>query len=143
MFEYNTGFLFFSYFSIKCYFPGSLACLVILQILILNPSLLVPGYFCILVSVLELSSEATVKPAVNSLIPLGLALELCQVGLDQRSAHGGRTALNAPPSALSAVDSAVWLVGTGTILAPSGYRALLLGGSFLRHMSLSMYSPSI
>ena len=29
-----------------------------------------------------------------------------------------------------------WLVGTGTILAPSGYWALLLGGSFLRHMSL-------
>ena len=98
MFEYNTGFLFFSYFSIKCYFPGSLACLGILQILILNPTLLVPGYFCILISVLELSSEATVKPPANSLIPLGLALELCQVGLDQRSAQGGRRGLNARPA---------------------------------------------
>ena len=48
-----------------------------------------------------------------------------------------------PPSVLSAVGAAAWLVGTGSILAPSGYWALLLGGSLLRHMSLSMHSPSI
>ena len=41
------------------------------------------------------------------------------------------------------MGAAAWLVGTGSILAPSGYWALLLHASFFRHMSLSMHSPSI
>ena len=109
-------------------FPGSLACLVILQILILNPTLLVPGYFCIPISVLELCSEATVKPPANSVILLGLALKMCRVGLGQRSAHGGKSAPNALPSVLSVVGLSslaggnrhypgpFWVLGT-----PSGW----------------------
>ena len=81
-------------------FPGSLACLIILQILILNPTLQVPGYFCIPISVLELCSEATVKPPANSVILLGLALKMCRVGLGPRSAHRGESAPNALPRVL-------------------------------------------
>lgn len=113
---------------------------------VLNPTLLVPGYLCIPISVLELCSEARLSHLQTAWSFWVLLLRCVRRDWsnaqfrDDIPLHRGKSVPNALPSVLW-IQPSWWEQAPAWPCPSTGYYSLvLLGGPFLRHMSWSVHS---